>query len=300
MTNPSTCDTLSASFAYDALNTRVKKTIDGSTIKYVYSGLDIALEIVGNKVKVFYLHGPGVDEPLGKYETSKGGKMTYLHADNLGSVVALTDKNGDTINTYGYDPFGKVSIFDTGIENPFQFTGRENDNTGLYYYRARYYSPVLQRFISQDPIGFSGGDLNLYAYVWNNGVNFVDPWGLRVDYNGFVLKNQKIIDTLNAMDRDLPGSDIIVTGGDRYIDDRGVVVIRSSTNNEVIKKSSMNSQHLNGLAVDFVISNMTPSSEFLHDYFDYIKDDYGKDDYHIHGDLRDHGGSCSMGDNPNK
>ncbi len=67
--------------------------------------------------------------------------------------------------------------------NTYQYTGRENDGTGLYFYRARYYSPTLQRFISEDPLGFRGGDANLYAYVWNSPSNFFDPigeWGWRV------------------------------------------------------------------------------------------------------------------------
>jgi RHS repeat-associated protein len=62
-------------------------------------------------------------------------------------------------------------------DNPFQYTGRENDGTGLYYYRARYYSPELQRWISEDPIGFEGGDVNLYAYVKNDPADLVDPTG---------------------------------------------------------------------------------------------------------------------------
>jgi RHS repeat-associated protein len=69
-----------------------------------------------------------------------------------------------------------VSITGEQSENPFQYTGRENDNTGLYYYRARYYSPELQRFISEDPIRFKGG-LNFYAYVGNDPINITDPTG---------------------------------------------------------------------------------------------------------------------------
>jgi RHS repeat-associated protein len=62
--------------------------------------------------------------------------------------------------------------------NSYQFTGRENNGTGLYYYRARYYSPTYQRFIAQDPMGFPGGDPDLYGYVYGDPVNLTDPPGL--------------------------------------------------------------------------------------------------------------------------
>ena len=95
----------------------------------------------------------------------------------LGSTVALADSSGAVDTTYAYDPFGNVTV--NGADtNPYQFTGRENDGTGLYYYRARYYSPTLQRFIAQDPIGFDGGDVDLYAVLLNSPVNFTDPAGL--------------------------------------------------------------------------------------------------------------------------
>jgi len=100
--------------------------------------------------------------------------------DALGSVIALTDDTGMVKTTYTYDPFGKVTITGEASDNPFQYTGRENDSTGLYYYRARYYSPELQRFISEDPIGRAGGDVNYFAYVGNNPVNLTDPLGLFV------------------------------------------------------------------------------------------------------------------------
>jgi RHS repeat-associated protein len=114
--------------------------------------------------------------------------------NGLGSVTALTDENGVVKTTYAYDPFGHVAVSGEASDNPFQYTGRENDGTGLYYYRARYYSPELQRFISEDPLGFEGGDLNLYSYTdsvgkppsqtnlyqyaLNNPVNLTDPLGL--------------------------------------------------------------------------------------------------------------------------
>ncbi len=76
--------------------------------------------------------------------------------DALGSIVALTDDLGNVKTHYNYSPFGETEIIGESSNNPFQYTGRENDGTGLYYYRARYYSPVLKRFISEDPIGLLG------------------------------------------------------------------------------------------------------------------------------------------------
>ena len=121
------------------------------------------------------LTGLGVDEYFAR--TDIVGSQYFL-TDALGSTVALTDASGATLNDYTYEPFGNVSI--TGaVFNPYQYTGRENDGTGLYYYRARYYSPTLQRFISEDPIGLQGG-LGLYTYVENNPLSFTDPSGLDV------------------------------------------------------------------------------------------------------------------------
>jgi RHS repeat-associated protein len=78
--------------------------------------------------------------------------------------------------SYSYSPVGETTGSGT-VANSFQFTGRENDSTGLMYYRARYYAPAWGRFISEDPIGLAGG-LNQYAYAGNNPVEFGDPTGL--------------------------------------------------------------------------------------------------------------------------
>ena len=107
--------------------------------------------------------------------TSSTGQEFY-HTDALGSVLALTDQTGTVQTSYRYDPFGNTTVTGTST-NPFQYTGRENDGTGLYYYRARYYSPTLQRFLGEDPIGFESG-FNLYTYVDNSPVNYVDWDGL--------------------------------------------------------------------------------------------------------------------------
>jgi RHS repeat-associated protein len=96
----------------------------------------------------------------------------------LGSTIALANSAGAIATQYTYEPFGNVTASGQTSANPYQFTGRENDGAGLYFYRARYYSPALQRFIAQDPIGIGGDDANLYGYVWNSPINLIDPWGL--------------------------------------------------------------------------------------------------------------------------
>ena len=101
--------------------------------------------------------------------------------DGLGSITDLTDSNGAVFQSYVYDSFGNIALQVGATVNPYTYTGRERDTeSGLYYYRARYYDAVSGRFTREDPIGFTAGDLNLYRYVQNNSVNLFDPNGLDV------------------------------------------------------------------------------------------------------------------------
>ena len=129
------------------------------------------------QLQTTFLHGPGIDEPL-MAETAQ--ETHYYHADGLGSIVALTDAPQQVVERYSYSSFGEIKK-KHGIENPYTYTGREFDEeTGLYFYRARYYDAEVGRFLSEDPIGFRGGDMNFYTYVKNNPVNNIDPDGEKV------------------------------------------------------------------------------------------------------------------------
>jgi RHS repeat-associated protein len=163
---------VAASFQYDPFGRRVSKTIGGIT-QYLYDGANPVQEISGTTASANLLTG-GVDEYFQR--TDLAGTRNFL-TDALGSTVALADSTGTLQTQYTFEPFGNTTVAGTATTNTFTYTGRELDPTGLYFYRARYYSPQLQRFLSEDPAGFRGG-INKYAYVQNSPVNFRDPFGL--------------------------------------------------------------------------------------------------------------------------
>jgi RHS repeat-associated protein len=172
-----------ASFVYDALGRRIKKTVDGTTTQFLYDGLNPVQELNGSgSVVANMLTGLNVDEYFVRTEPSCCGPLRYL-TDALGSTIALVDITGTIQYNYHYEPFGAdgSTIYNVNTTSSYEFTGREEDEIGvgsdLMYYRARYYNPAYQRFISQDPIGFLGGDANLYSYTGNDPVNYRDATG---------------------------------------------------------------------------------------------------------------------------
>src|SRR5262249_13060289 len=162
-----------ARYTYDAVGRRVSRTVAPNVYKYLYDGPDILQSSVGSAVSRF-VQGLGIDEHLAA--EIPGGPSYYYHAEGLGSTMLLTDANRTPVFAYGYDTFGQVQTGST--VSGYAFTGREWDpETGLYYYRARYYDSKIGRFLSEDPIGLQGG-INYYTYVENDPVNWVDPFGL--------------------------------------------------------------------------------------------------------------------------
>lgn len=164
-----------AIYGYDAAGRRTSRHVGGAGTRYLHDG-DQVIEEYDDSGQLLrrYVYGPGIDRPI-RISTTTGS--FYYHFDALGSVVALSDATGALAESHAYSPFGEVN-HPSAVGNPYLFTGREYDpESGLYYYRNRYYSPELGRFLEPDPLGYTDG-MNLYAYVNQNPVNYVDPMGL--------------------------------------------------------------------------------------------------------------------------
>jgi RHS repeat-associated protein len=121
-------------------------------------------------IQRWYAYGIGSNDVLNQTNVIAGTRTAFI-PDIQGSVIAALDSSSGTLSKIGYLPYGKSAA----TSSPFGFTGQRIDleTNGLYYYRARHYSPAWGRFMQTDPIGISGG-VNLYAYVGNNPLNLVD------------------------------------------------------------------------------------------------------------------------------
>jgi len=162
-------------YKFDALGRRVPRyTVGGKeNTKFIHDGHDVLVDDnAGTLTK--YLNGEGIDNKL-RQTTSTS--INYFLADHLGSTNGLADPSGALTASTAYDSFGNAT--NAAFASRYQFTGREYDSTtGLHHYRARFYDANVGRFTSEDPIGFGGGDVNLYGYVWNSPTAFTDPMGL--------------------------------------------------------------------------------------------------------------------------
>lgn len=216
VTERSTGDVI-AEYAYDALDRRVAKTVTNSgalngETQYVYDAEDVIAEYDGAALLREYVHGPGYDEPLvmdrnvgllpDDTATGPGDQRLFYVHDALGSVVALEDTAGLHVEGYIYDAYGEAYVINAGADgvlawgqtgsddfltdasaydNPYTYTAQRADpETGLMYYKARYYDPEQGRFISRDPIGIWTDSVNLgngYTYVGNHPTMSTDPTG---------------------------------------------------------------------------------------------------------------------------
>jgi RHS repeat-associated protein len=164
-----------ASYAYDAQGRRKSKTVNGTTTVFVTDADNReVLEYDGGSgaIQKWYAYALGPNAVLNQMNVVAATRATLL-PDILGSIIASQDSSSGTLIKVSYLPYGK-----SGSGGPFGFTGQRIDveTSGLYYYRARHYSPAWGRFLQVDPIGYAGG-ANLYAYVNNDPLNATDPTG---------------------------------------------------------------------------------------------------------------------------
>ncbi len=169
-------------YVYDALDRRIDVTTPTSSIRTVYDGTSPLIDFDGNSngsssITARYLSGPAVDELLSR-QTPQGGVAWYL-TDRQGTVRDIADDSGNVIDHIDYGAFGAILAQSNPSQGDrFGYAGMQTDaETGLYFDQARYYDPASGRFVSQDPMGFSAGDVNLYRYVGNQPINAVDPSG---------------------------------------------------------------------------------------------------------------------------
>jgi len=181
-------------YTYNGAGLRTKKDFIGQAIQYYYNGQNIILETDQNN-RITAKNIRGIQLISRQTDTQS---FYYLHNAH-GDVTALTDKFGKVIKDYGYDPYGNektnpINLFGKNattelwrqeveqVDNPFRYCGEYLDEeTGNIYLRARYYDPGLGRFTQEDGVKGSLGNpfsLNLYAYCYNNPINYFDPTGL--------------------------------------------------------------------------------------------------------------------------
>jgi RHS repeat-associated protein len=187
-------------YTYDLQNRRIASNVDttpadandGKVTYYVYAGEDVIAELTdpdgsgsaSPAISMRYLYGPSVDQVLA--QESASGEVQWMLTDHLGTVRDLVNNGGHVANHIKYDSYGNVvSESNPAVKTRYKYTGREFDSeTGVQYNRARYYDAETGRFLSEDPIGFAGGDANLYRYVSNIPIDSTDPNGLKKKEQG--------------------------------------------------------------------------------------------------------------------
>ncbi|KYK29890.1 MAG: hypothetical protein AYK19_19090 [Theionarchaea archaeon DG-70-1] len=166
-------DQVTEQYVYDGDGQRIKKIDSDSVRIYIYSGIDVLYEInMTTQMKAVYIYGP-----TGKIAKKVNDITEHYHTDHLGSTRLTTSENGVTVTEIHYKPFGEQI---NATEEKYTYTGKELDDTGLYYYGARYYDPETGRFLTRDSLQGkreAPQTLNRYVYCLNNPLVYVDPTG---------------------------------------------------------------------------------------------------------------------------
>jgi RHS repeat-associated protein len=168
-------------YQYDGLSRRVQKvaslTGTPTTTRYFYDDARIVEEQdASGTTQATYVYGNAIDEVLAMDRT---GQTYYYHQNALGSTEAITDSTASVVERDAYDAYGSPTALPSAIGNPYLFTGRQLDaETGIYFYRARYYDPGKGRFLQRDPLEYVSS-MNLYEYARSNPINRSDAFGLQ-------------------------------------------------------------------------------------------------------------------------
>ncbi|MGH9692796.1 MAG: RHS repeat domain-containing protein, partial [Bryobacteraceae bacterium] len=257
-------------YQVNALGQRVRKTNSSSDTVFTYDSrghLIAESTAVGALIREYVWLG---DMPLA---ISNASGTYFVHVDHLNTPRLVADATGTTVwrldqaepfgnNPADEDPSG-LGAFELPLRLPGQYLDKE---TNLHYNYFRDYDASIGRYGESDRIDLRGG-LNTYAYVGGNPLSWRDTFGLRIDWGDFVLNNPLVRSNFEALNTAIGAMGIPddcfvlrVTGGDRYRDPKNPKVIRSATNNQIVKNASQTSPHLiehGARAVDFTLDNST-------------------------------------------
>ncbi len=191
-------DLLVAEYGYDPFGRRLWKEVDGERTYFLYSdeGLVAEYDDTGNELRS-YGWQPNSLWTTNPLWLKEGEDYYWYQNDHLGTPQKLVDNDGAVVWAAQYTAFGEAQIEVETVVNNLRFPGQYFDEeTGLHYNWHRFYIPEMARYSRVDPIGFSGGDINLYGYVWNRPGNWIDPWGLGLQIWEFIPMEdgQKIVD----------------------------------------------------------------------------------------------------------
>ena len=237
-------DGKTSAYNYDALGRRIQKTKGDKIINYFFDGQQVIEERnEKDAIEATYVWGTWVDDIV---SMSRNGNSYYYHTNTVGSVTSVTDGSGKTVERYEYDAFGNVSFYNenfsqlagSGINNSYMFTGRQYEaETGLYFYRTRYYDPRHGRFLQRDPLDYEDG-MGLYTYVSNRPSFLIDPLGLQGDPCQSTWSNFN-----SALDKFQTGLDIIglIPGFGEPFDllNSGIFLLRGQYGNALISIAAM-------------------------------------------------------------